>query len=201
MEISPLMMAALLFYAFLFGIFMGVFYDANRIVRVFFGERYHGVGTEKIAQWKLPFIKRQVGQKRGKQAGGALRYTVIFLGDFLCFIAAGIGIIILDYSYNSGEFRYFTALGVLLGFLLYYFSVGKLTIFILEPAAMLVKYAFLSFLVVFSYPFYIMGKNIVKKFIKTAFLYTFTLEKQKEKVYNITEEVYLLEMSKNGFLN
>ena len=149
MEISPLMMAALLFYAFLFGIFMGVFYDANRILRVFFGEHYHAVGTEKIAKLNLPLIKKPLGQKSGKQAGKALRYAVVFLGDFFCFVVAGIGVIILNYSYNSGEFRYFTALGAILGFLLYYFSVGKLTIFFLEPAAMLVKYAILSFFILF----------------------------------------------------
>ena len=201
MEISPLMMAMLLFYAVLFGIFMGVFYDANRILRVFFGVRYDGVGTQKIADLNLPFIKKPLGNKSGKQTGRALRYTIVFLGDFFCFVAAGIGIIILNYSYNSGEFRYFTVLGVILGFLLYYFSVGKLTIFLLEPAAMLIKYAVLSFFIIFWRPPYIIGKNIIKKLSKTIFLCTFTLEKQKERVYNIREEVYLLEMSKNGFLD
>lgn len=201
MEISPLMMAILLFYSFMFGIFMGVFYDANRIIRVFFGISYGGIGVEKIAQWRLPFFKKKVRLKNERQGKRAVKTAAVFLGDVLCFLCAGIGVVILNYSYNSGEFRLFTVVGVIVGFLLYYFTIGKITILILEPVAAIVKYAFLSFFAVFLCPLYIIGKNMLKLLSKTVFLYTFTLEKRKERVYNIKEEVYLLKMSKNGFLS
>ena len=201
MEISPVMMAMLLFYSFLFGIFIGAFYDANRIIRVFFGVRYGGIGTDKIAEWKVPFLKRKVNIKSKKTSRVAVKTAVIFFGDLLCILCAGIGVVILNYSYNSGEFRFFTVIGVAIGFLLYYFTVGRVTIAFLEPAAAIVRYVFVSVIVVFLYPLYIIGKNILKLLSKTAFLYTFTLEKRKERVYNIREEVYLLKMSKNGFLN
>ena len=179
---------------------MGAFYDANRIIRVFFGIRYGGVGTEKIAQWRIPFLKRKVELKSKRQSNGIAKNIVLFFGDALCFLCAGIGVVILNYSYNSGDFRFFTVVGVIAGFLLYYFTIGKITILLLEPVAAIVKYILLSFFAVFLCPFYIIGKNVLKMLSKTVFLYTFTLEKRKERVYNIKEEVYLLEMSKNGFL-
>ena len=109
--------------------------------------------------------------------------------------------IVLNYSYNSGEFRGFTVIGTLVGFLAYRFSVGRVTLLLLESSAMLIKYLILSFFAVFLRPFYVIGKNVIKKANKLIFLCTFTLEKRKEKLYNIREEVCLLKMSKNGFLD
>lgn len=198
MEISPIRMALLLFYSFCFGMGVGVFYDANRMIRVFLGERYSRSKLGGIAALKLPVCHRPVcleGKKR------ALRATVIFIGDFLCVLVAALGIIILNYSYNSGEFRMFTLFGVIVGFLLYYHTLGRLVMLVSEPLAILIKYLIFSFFIIFGFPFLKIGQIIVKNIKKVVFLYTITLEKRYKKLYNVKEEVYLLEMAKKGFLN
>lgn len=199
MEISPLRLALLLFYSFVFGMAMGVFYDLHRIIRVFFGVRYSGTRFEKIENIKLPIVKKRInfGQRKVSKIS---QNTIVFFGDFASVVAATMGIIILNYSYNSGKFRLFTVLGVFFGFLLYHFTLGRLVMTVSEPAAMLIKYVFLSFFILFLYPFYMAGKFISKKIAKCFFLYTFAIEKKQKRVYNIKEEVYLEKMSKNGFL-
>ncbi len=198
MEISPIRMALLLFYSFVFGMGVGVFYDANRIIRVFLGERYSRVGVEGIASWKLPICHKPIYLEGKKKT---VRKAVIFIGDFLCVLVAALGIIVLNYSYNSGEFRMFTFFGTAVGFLLYYHTVGRLVMLISEPLAILIKYLVFSFFIIFGYPFLKIGQIIVKNIKKVVFLYSFTLEKRSKKLYNVREEVYLFEMSKKGFLN
>ena len=199
MEISPIMMALLLFYSFLLGMGVGLFYDANRIIRVLVGVRYSSRGVGRLACVKLPIIKKPLCGEP-KSVSKFLQNSIIFFGDFASVMCATVGVIILNYSYNSGKFRFFTLLGVIVGFLLYYFSLGKLIMMISEPLAMLVKYVFLSFFILFLYPFYGILKFIVKKVAKCVFLCTFAIEKKQKKVYNIEEEVCLQELAKKGFL-
>ena len=201
MEISPIKLAMLLFYSFLFGIGMGAFYDANRIIRVFCGCRYSENRFEKLYLLKLPFINRPITRKSNRGFRKNVQLAVVFLGDMICVVVSAIGILILNYAYNSGRFRFFTVFGVLIGFLLYYFTVGKLIMLISEPIAILIKYVFLSFLVIFGYPFKTFFCFAVKKLKKYVFLYSFTLENRAKKLYNIEEKKYLVEMSKNGFFD
>ena len=198
MEISPIRMALLLFYSFVFGISVGVFYDANRIIRVLFGERYSGRASGRVARLKLPILKRAICQRPKRRALGAI---VVFIGDFLCVLIAALGIIILNYAYNSGIFRMFTLFGTVGGFLLYYHTVGRLVLFISEPLAMFIKYLVFSFFIICGYPFLKIFKLAVQNIRKIVFLFSFTIEKKCKKVYNVKEEVYLVEMSKNGFLD
>ena len=200
MEISPLKLALLLFYSFLLGMGMGVFYDANRIIRVFFGVRYSKISFEGLYSLKLPFVKRPISLKSNRGVRKFAQNAVIFAGDMLSLLIATVGIIVLNYSYNSGRFRFFTVIGTLVGFLLYYFTFGKLVMLISEPIAILTKYAFLSIFVIFGYPLMSFARFVAKNFKKCVFLCSFTLENRYKKLYNIYEKDYLLEMSKNGFL-
>ncbi len=198
MEISPIRMALLLFYSFVFGMGVGAFYDANRIIRVFLGERYSRLGIGGLADWRLPICHKPIyldGKKK------TVRTAVIFLGDFLCVLVAALGIIILNYSYNSGEFRIFTFFGAFAGFLIYYHTLGRLVMLVSEPLAILIKYLLFSFFIIFGYPFLKFGQIIVKNIKKVVFLYRFALEKRHKKLYNVKEEVCLLEMAKKGFLS
>ena len=58
MEISPFLLAKLLLYSFFLGILIGVFYDVNRIIRIFLGERYSEGHFERLYSIKLPFLKK-----------------------------------------------------------------------------------------------------------------------------------------------
>ena len=199
MEISPTMMAWLLIYCFFFGMAVGVFYDVNRILRVFIGVRYSKRKLKYLSALRLPLIKRTVKLGRTGRKG-VLSGAIVFLGDVCTLVLGTLGIIILNYSYNSGELRAFTVIGTLVGFFVYYNTLGRLVMMLSEPFAICIKYVILSFFIIIGYPFFKFGKNIFKIVKKIVFLCIFTLEKRREKLYNVKEEVYLLELSKNGFL-
>ncbi|MBQ2384814.1 MAG: hypothetical protein II292_01255, partial [Clostridia bacterium] len=73
---------------------------------------------------------------------GFLQSLVINLGDLLCVLVAAIGLILINYGYNSGRFRFFTVAALIAGFFIYRFSVGRLIILITEPVAFICKYVF-----------------------------------------------------------
>lgn len=59
-----------------------------------------------------------------------LRLTVtrgkiaVFVVDILYFLAAGISVFLFMLAYNQGEFRFYLILGIIFGFLIYYFTFG-----------------------------------------------------------------------------
>ena len=190
-------MALLLFYAFLFGAVMGAFYDLSIIIRALLGEKTEGRAVKRIQSIKLPVVNRAVTIKKHK----ILCTAVIFICDLLCILFMSAGIVALNYGYNSGEFRAFTAVGAVFGFFAYRFTLGRVIMIMSMPLAMLLKYIFLSFFIILGYPFSKIGMIIIKKVRKTIFLYSFTLEKKRKRVYNVDEEVYLLKMAETGFLS
>lgn len=188
MEISQITLAIMLFYSFLFGIAVGVFYDLNRIVRVFFGVRYTKRAYGRLYGIRLPVSKREMVMGKSK---GFLQSLVINLGDLLCVLVAAIGLILINYGYNSGRFRFFTVAALAVGFLFYRLSIGRLLILLVEPLAFICKYLFLSICDLLYLPlrkFCI----LIYKFVKKIFsLCIFTLENKIKKLYNIREEVFL----------
>ena len=187
MEISQLVLLRLLLYSFFFGLATGIFYDVNRIFRVLCGVRYSKRIFTRLYEIRLPIVKRKLKMGISK---GFFQSLVINVGDLFCVLFAASGLIVLNYSYNSGRFRFFTVIGVCLGFLFYRFTVGKLLIRIVEPIAFILKYLILSFFIVFSRPFIKIGIFVGKKVKKSIYLYSFTLEKKRRKLYNIEGEVF-----------
>ena len=188
MEISQITLAIMLFYSFLFGIAVGVFYDLNRIVRVFFGVRYTKRAYGRLYGIRLPISKREIVMGKSK---GFLQSLVINLGDLLCILVAAIGLILINYGYNSGRFRFFTVAALFIGFLLYRFGIGRLVILITEPVAFICKYVFLSICDLLLSPLRKICNHIYKFVKKISSLYIFTLENKIKKLYNIREEVFL----------
>ncbi|MBQ5634604.1 MAG: hypothetical protein IIV11_06955, partial [Clostridia bacterium] len=66
---------------------------------------------------------------------GFLQSLVINLGDLLCVLVAAIGLILINYGYNSGRFRFFTVAALAVGFIFYRLSIGRLLILVVEPLA------------------------------------------------------------------
>ena len=180
MEISPIALARLLLYSVVFGFFMGTLYDAFRITRIFFGVRYTNKTFDRLFSLKLPFVKKEMRLKSQRNFEKISQGVVIFIGDFICVICAALGVIILNYAYNDGRFRFFTVIGLALGFLVYFFSFGKLVMLISEPIAFLIKYLLVSFFVVFGYPIKIFLQFLIKNLRKICFLCSFTLEKRRK---------------------
>lgn len=190
MEISQALLLLLLFYSFAFGIATAVFYDANRIIRVLCGVKYSKRAYDRLYGIKLPITKRAV--KMG-ESRGFIKSVVINIGDFLCVLLAAGGLIVLNYSYNNGRFRFFTVIGLCVGFLFYRLTVGRLVMAIAEPIAFICKYCILSIFIVLSRPITKIASFVIKNIKKIIYLCGFTIEKKRKKLYNIKEKVCSLE--------
>ncbi len=188
MEISQITLAVMLLYSFLFGIAVGILYDVNRIVRVLFGVRYTNKAYSRLYSLKLPVSKKNVLIGSSK---GFWQSLVINLGDALCVLVATVGAILINYGYNSGRFRFFTVAALIVGFVIYRFSIGRMLILVAEPLAFICKYIFLSICGILAFPLRKFGTLIYKFVKKISSLYIFTLENKNKKLYNIREEVFL----------
>ena len=142
MEISPLLLSLLLLWSAVFGAVLGMINDVNRIIRVFLGVRYTQNGFERLYKYPLPILKKPLGELKTLPKRGFVS-VIIFLQDLLFFIIAGVGVAILNYEFNEGKFRIFTLLAILVGFLLYYFTIGKLVILASELIVFSIKAIFL----------------------------------------------------------
>ncbi|MBP3369130.1 MAG: spore cortex biosynthesis protein YabQ [Clostridia bacterium] len=190
MEISQRLLLLLLFYSFFWGVASALLYDINRIIRVMCGVKYSKKIYNRLYGIKLPIVKRPV--KMGGDRG-IIKNAVINVGDFFCVIFAALGIIVLNYSYNNGRFRFFTVIGLCFGFVLYRLTLGKIVIAVAEPIAFLCKYCFLSFFIVFGYPITKIVSFVSKNIKKIVYLCSFTIEKKTKKLYNIEEKVCSLD--------
>lgn len=134
---------ALLIKSFLAGVALGVFYDFIRAFKMFFGVRY-----------ARPIVKRSV-------AVSVLAYIVTFLTDILFWIVVGVTSILLMYGVGGGVFRGLTYLGLIVGALLYYFSIGRLVLKVSEAVVGFIKKAMRRVARILTKPFILAGRGLI----------------------------------------
>lgn len=199
MEISPFLLALLLGWSFFWGLILGVLNDVNRIIRVFCGVAYSKKHFGKLYEVDLPIVHRPLGKREGKIHNKALS-LLIFFQDIIFFIVTGIGITVLNYEFNEGRFRFYTVLGVFIGFVLYYFTLGKIVMMVSEGIVFFIKAAFLVVFSAILHPFVILGQFFSKKLKKTALFLNITLANIRKKLYNNSRKKNMIEKSSKGFL-
>lgn len=141
MYITTLSLAKMTFYAFLLGAFLGVIYDVVRITRVTVGVRYGGFAersTDKLYEINYPLIGKQEKAEKGK-LGSKMTAVFVFFGDLFFFSACGAVFCIFLYYTDSGMFRWQALAAAVLGFLVYYKTVGTLVISFAEFICFFVK--------------------------------------------------------------
>lgn len=100
-------LAALLFYSILCGGAFGTVYDIIRAFKMLCGVKY------------------DKSEEKASVGSSVLIYVVTFITDVIFWIGVGCAAILLMYS-SGGVFRGMTFLGMAGGFLLYYFTLGRL---------------------------------------------------------------------------
>ena len=197
MRIFPIEMFRWTVYALLCGVAMGILYDVLRLSRVMLGYRYI---SSRSAIINNGFTQRFRNKNSIDISQKALFRVILFFEDvfFVC-IYAILFELLLFYG-NSGEFRIVFLIAILLGFFVYYFSLGRITILFFEVWVIylrsLIGYALYYVLLPIRF---ITRKmlDILKKII--AFL-KMTLENILIKRYNKKERTLLLELSKKGMI-
>ncbi len=111
-------------YALLLGLFLGVLYDVLRITRML-------TGITPVHVAHISWIGRLPMRRIGKIGKGPVS-TLIFvhLLDIVYGLSTGVCFCIFLYALNNGRFRWYLLLGCVLGFFAYYYSVGKLVLYL-----------------------------------------------------------------------
>ena len=200
MEISPILLAELLFFSFLFGILLGAVNDVNRIIRVFWGQKYSK--RDFASLYSFFKVDREALLRPNEDIkSSTLKNVLIFLQDILFMIISAFGIVMLNYEFNDGKFRLFGPFAVLCGFLLYFFTVGKLIMAVSEPIAIIFRILIGKFLKIIITPIRIASHLISKITGKILNLIKKELEKRENMRYNKIRSREVLAFANIGFVN
>ena len=193
MEISPLKLAELLLFSFLFGGVVGAFNDILRISRVLLGANHPSLGICEFLKKSITFNQNNAF----KISKEILFNVLIFIQDFLLLIFFTLGVILLNYYYNDGKIRFFSVLAMLLGFLIYYFTLGKMVMLLSNPIVVCLRTVICFFISIIILPIKFVGLCLKKIYIQTKKY----IEKKLNLRYNKRVVKMLLNLSNHGFLN
>lgn len=145
-------------YALLLGLFFGVLYDVLRIVRMLAGITPVHI---KPISWASRLPCRHIGR-----IGKGILSELIFvhLLDILYGLSTGAGFCIFLYALNNGRFRWYLLLGCVLGFMAYYWSVGRLVLYLSGNIVALLRSMIGFILYLLTQPFLWIGKKIRRLF-------------------------------------
>lgn len=128
----------LLVYSATVGAFLGVLWDVFRIIRIAF----HGRKTGAAPPVRLPStgegVERALSFKHGTKIP-SLTFFGTFLCDLIFCLICAVCVVLLLFQLNDGEVRMFSLLGALAGFAVYYFTVGRLTVYFSDVIIKAVK--------------------------------------------------------------
>lgn len=215
MEISPYLLAKMLAYSFLLGAGLGVLYDVFRIFRLFSatesalahdGNGYDGASlylpppmSGVFGKRVKPFFMPALGSR--SRAWRVICGILLFFEDILFFTVCGCSISVLIYYTNDGKFRLMAVVGVFVGFLLYYLTVGRLVLsaarFICFAVRAVLTYVILAFVTPFAY----LLKAVRSAVIRTAGKIRAVYIRKKNKKYDRSVRDALRLEAERGFLH
>ncbi len=201
MEISPYFLTLLVIYSFLFGAVVGVLNDFHRLTRILFGVRYSKKRFERLYTARLPLLGRSVGEIGAGKIKKITLPVMIFLQDVLLFVFSAVGVAVLNYYFNYGQFRIYTIAAMLLGFAIYYFTVGKLVMLFSEGIVCLARIALTMLFFLLSRPFVLLGQMLRGIIRKITDKIREAIANRRKKLYNIHMIDRMMREAASGFLS
>ena len=128
-------------YAILCGIVCGGIYDLFRLLRVCFGINRYSVLGRKLYSFRFPLI----GEIRRPDTGNIVRWAqflIVFAGDVLYAILVGCIFSVFLYVAASGCFRWFYLFFACVGFLVYFFTIGKVVMSVSDVLICILRIGF-----------------------------------------------------------
>lgn len=183
--------------AFICGMAMGVFYDLLRITRVFLGYNYI---SEKSTILQSKFVNK-FSVKNNQEVRKRLYFKIVLFFEDIIFLAiSAIAFVLILFYGNDGIFRSVTFIAFILGFVAYYFTIGKINVLFFDVLVIflrtLVRYIFHYILL----PVKFIVKNVIVIFQKIFCILNKDIENIKIKRYNEKETKDSLSSSKKGML-
>lgn len=119
--------------AIVVGAGVGLIYDGIRLSRAIVGIRYTDRLSRRFSAVYFPLIgilpQKEAPQRKRREFFICL---YVAMGDVLFFLLASVATVVYLYHANDGIVRWYLLSGLFLGFLLYYFTVGKITVNLFE---------------------------------------------------------------------
>lgn len=163
MNVSMTWQATATLWSVVIGASLGVLYDLFRLSRALVGVRYSDRFSARLAAVRLPLIGCMPSNREPRKRGEFFRNLYVAIGDVIFFLCASVVVTVFLYHINNGILRWYLAAGMIFGFVLYYFSVGKLTVLLSEPFAFAVHSLF-RYLAYFTYrPLAFLWRAVRKK--------------------------------------
>lgn len=195
--------------ALLLGIAFGGAYDLIRISRIFIGVRYSGaasvdaIGRRPPSLFCIPTKMRSFfsscgisfpahREEKGNRSTtprtkAILRNVAVFFGDIIYFTLAGAAFCIYIH-FSGGEFRMFMLISLIVGFALYYFSVGRAVIFASGYIVHLLRLGA-------AYAAYFVTRPIYLSFLTVVGIFFFVFDKILLISRNIYDIIYVRKFS------
>ncbi len=184
----------------IFGMTVGVVMDLHRLIRVCFGVKYSGKSLQKLYEKPLPILRRPMRMGKKTRFKSVLLQVLIFFQDVILLVFAAVGITVLNYWLNQGRFRFYTVAAVVIGFLAYYFTIGKLVMLLSEGIVFFLRATLTILFILMSRPIVIFVEffgKIAKKMSKNI---QNALAKKRKRVYNKHNRKRMLQQASQGFL-
>ncbi len=128
----------LLLYALTVGALLGVLWDVFRIIRIAFYGRKTGTSPPVRLPSDADGVERALKFKHSAKVPSLTFFGTFFCDLLFCLICA-VCVILLLFHLNDGEVRMFALIGAALGFTVYYFTVGRLTVYFSDVIIRAVK--------------------------------------------------------------
>lgn len=145
-------------YALLLGLFFGFLYDSLRIMRMLVG--ITSVHIQSVA-WTRRLPCRHIG-KLGRGVVSELFF--VHLLDILYGLSTGASFCVFLFALNNGRFRWYLLLGCVLGFMAYYWSVGRLVVYLSGYIVAVLRSMIGLILYLLTQPLVWLGKRICRLF-------------------------------------
>ena len=191
----------ILVYSFVIGLFFGVIYDVFRISRVMLTG--NGIGKASKSDKRIEGIIKGILPEKSEQTGlwlsklGRIKdktvTVLIFIEDILFFIISALFLTVFLFQVNFGQLRLYIYFSAAVGFLVYYFTVAKISAAISGLAVSLIRLA-----LIFS--FYKIAKPILILIAKAISVPVNRLMLKYIAYTDKREADRLLSMAQKGFL-
>lgn len=173
MIVSQGKIAFIVLYSFILGAFLGLFYDLFRIRRI-----AYKMNTNRIKK--------------------ILENVFVFFEDVTYWLASSVVVCIFLFYFNSGKARGISLFVMLLGFLGYYFTVGKLVKRCSERIIRLFYKLLRKIYSIFLRPLLIILKKLCKITVYRLYLYVLTLIIKKNCLRKAESGFGILRTAKTG---
>ena len=165
------------------GVALGVFYDFIRAFKMLCGVSYFGEKSRK------------------RIATRVIEYVITFFCDVLFFLVAGVVTLLLIYRMGEGLFRAFTFGGIISGFALYYFTVGKIVMLVSEAIIFFIRATLKVVLFIIFRPVFLIFRKIFEALKKMWIKIKTSIAKKRNIRYNENRQRELLSRASRGFFD